>query len=105
MFEACNLGHFKWMGKETRKRWPQQCIIASVKVKVHALDLTLNVVYHTIPHKLCRCEVKNMHGLQSFVSQESGSCFSSHLQYKKKFNICIFEREFSHFFRVVGLGV
>ena len=34
--------------------------------------LTFNVLYHTIPHKLCRCEVKDVHGLQSFVSTHSG---------------------------------
>ena len=33
--------------------------------------LTLNVLYHTIPHQLCRCEVKDAHGLQSFVSTHS----------------------------------
>ena len=34
-------------------------------------DWLLNVLlllYHTIPHELCRCEVKDVHGLQSFVS-------------------------------------
>ena len=33
--------------------------------------LTLNVVYHTIPHELCRCEVKDVHSLQSFVLTHS----------------------------------
>ena len=33
--------------------------------------LTLDVLYHTIPHELCRCEVKDVHGLQSFVSTHS----------------------------------
>ena len=33
--------------------------------------LTLDVLYHTIPHQLCRCEVKDVHGLQSFVSTRS----------------------------------
>ena len=38
--------------------------------------LTLNVLYHTIPHELCGCEAKAVHGLQSFVlthSEESDS--------------------------------
>ena len=26
--------------------------------------LTLNFLYHTFPHELCRCEVKDVHGLQ-----------------------------------------
>ena len=29
----------------------------------NVLTLSLNVLYHTIPHKLCRCEVKDVHGL------------------------------------------
>ena len=33
--------------------------------------LTINVQYHTIPHELCRCQVKDVHGLQSFVSTHS----------------------------------
>ena len=33
--------------------------------------LTLNVLYHTIPHKLCRCEMKDVHSLQSFISTHS----------------------------------
>ena len=33
--------------------------------------LTLDVLYHTIPHELCRYEVKDVHGLQSFVSTRS----------------------------------
>ena len=39
-------------------------------------ELTLNVLYHTIPHQLCRSEVKDVHDLQSFVlthSEESDS--------------------------------
>ena len=38
--------------------------------------LTLNVLYHTIPHELCRREMKDVHSLQSFVlthSEESDS--------------------------------
>ena len=31
------------------------------------LALTLNILNNTIPHQLCRCEVKDVHGLQSFV--------------------------------------
>ena len=29
--------------------------------------LTLNVLYHTAPHLLCRFEVKDMQGLQCFA--------------------------------------
>ena len=32
--------------------------------------LTLNVLHHTIPHKLCRFEMKDMHGLQCFSSTD-----------------------------------
>ena len=32
---------------------------------------TLNVLYHTTPHQLCGCEVKDVHGLQSFISTQS----------------------------------
>ena len=39
--------------------------------------LTLNVAYHTIPHKLCRFEMKDMHGPQRFSSTDSyGSEFA-----------------------------
>ena len=43
--------------------------------------LTLNVLYHTIPHELFKCEVKDVYGLQSFVSthsEESGSLLFVH---------------------------
>ena len=30
--------------------------------------INLNVLYHIIPYKLCGCEVKDVHSLQSFVS-------------------------------------
>ena len=33
--------------------------------------LTLKVLYHTIPHELCRCEVKDVHSLQGIVSAHS----------------------------------
>ena len=44
------------------------------------------VLYHTIPHKLCGCEEKDVHGLQSFVWTYSKKkkvtvCFSPCLQY------------------------
>ena len=35
------------------------------------MQLTLNVLYHNTPHQLCRCEVKDVHGLQSSVSTHS----------------------------------
>ena len=34
-------------------------------------SLTPNVLHHTTPHKLCRFEMKDMHGLQCFSSAES----------------------------------
>ena len=39
----------------------------------HALGclLTLHALYHTIPHELYACEVKDVHSLQSFVSTHS----------------------------------
>ena len=36
-----------------------------------AFPLTLQALHHTIPHQLCGCEVKDVHGLQSFVSTHS----------------------------------
>ena len=57
---------------------------------------------------LCRCEVKSVHGLQSFISahsEESDSLLSHPLfAVTNAFNICIFEGKFSHFFRGVRLG-
>ena len=38
----------------------------------HQSGLTLNVLHHTTPHKLCRHETKDMHGLQCFSSTDSG---------------------------------
>ena len=38
--------------------------------------LRLNVLYHTIPHELCTCEVKDVHRSQGFAlthSEESDS--------------------------------
>ena len=67
--------------------------------------LTLNVLYHTMPHKLC--EEKDVRDVQSFVSthfEESDSVLAL-FAIKNTFNVCIFETEFSHFFRGVGLGV
>ena len=69
--------------------------------------LTLNVLHHTIPHGLCRGEVKYVHGLQSFISTHSeesdSSLFHSLFVVANAFSICIFEREFSYFFRRMGL--
>ena len=31
----------------------------------------INVLHHTIPYKLCRFEMKDMHGLQRFSSTDS----------------------------------
>ena len=71
--------------------------------------LTPNFLYNTIPHGLCRCEAKDGHSLQSFVSTHSEKkwqfTFHSLFAITNAFNIYIFEREFSHFFRGVGLGV
>ena len=66
--------------------------------------LTLNILHHTIPHQLCGCEVKDVHGLQSFVlthSEESDSML---------FTLCAITNAFNNriqyfFFRGVGLGV
>ena len=73
------------------------------------LSLTPNVLHHTIPHELCRCEVKDVHSLQSFVlthSEKSDSLlFHSLFAITNAFNIYIFESESSHFFRGVCLGV
>ena len=33
--------------------------------------LALDVLYHTVNRELCRCQVKDVHGLQSFVSANS----------------------------------
>ena len=41
------------------------------RVRLWSRELTLNVLCHTIPHKLCSWEVKDVHGLQSFVSTHS----------------------------------
>ena len=64
--------------------------------------LTLKVLYHTIPHQLCRCEVKDVHCLQSFVSthsEENDSLFFHPLfAVTDAFNVGIFERGFSLFF-------
>ena len=57
--------------------------------------LTLYVLYHTIPHELCRCEVKDVHSLQSFVStysEKSEFAFHRLFAITNAFNICIFER-------------
>ena len=45
------------------------------------VPLSLKVIYHTIPHELCRCGVKGVDGLHSFFSTHSAKkvtvCFSS----------------------------
>ena len=70
--------------------------------------LTLNVLYHTIPHKLFRCELKDAYGLQSFVSTHSEKrrfAFLPLFTSRNAFNLCIFKTEFSLFLTGVGLGV
>ena len=42
-----------------------------VELSLQSMLLTLHVLYHTISHQLCQCEVKDVHGLQSFVSTHS----------------------------------
>ena len=37
----------------------------------HTSDQTLNVLHHTIPHKLCGLELKDMHGLPCFACTHS----------------------------------
>ena len=58
--------------------------------------MTLTVLYHTIPHKLCGCEVKDVHGLHSFVSTQSEEkgqfVFHPLFAVAKAFYVCIFER-------------
>ena len=65
-----------------------------------AAVLTLNVLYHTIPHELCRCEVKEMctayrasfpHSLNNVTVCFSSSacnnkCFE-HLQFRKRIEL------------------
>ena len=53
------------MTKDTPKNWIQTWMGAGHR---NEQILSLNVLYHTIPHKLCRCEAKDVYGLQSFVS-------------------------------------
>ena len=36
------------------------------------VSLTLNIPHHTMPHKLCRSEVKGVHVLQGFAQTRSG---------------------------------
>ena len=60
----------------------------------HAAGLSLTVLYHTILHQLCRCEVKDVHGLQSFVSTHSEErdsllfifCLQKHMLLKSAFS-------------------
>ena len=64
-------------------QWPYRCTVCNrgfakqTNLKNHMNThtgqlyinvLTLNVLYHTIPHDLCGCEVNDVHGLQNFVS-------------------------------------
>ena len=53
------------------------CLSRSVpEIHSHvAGTFTLNVLYHTFPRELCRCEVKDVHCLQSFISTH---CEESH---------------------------
>ena len=41
------------------------------RVEDSEYKLTLNILYHTIPHELCGCRGKDVHGLQSFVLTQS----------------------------------
>ena len=74
----------EWNSKSyNHRRWSQSnpllaCAVVcftwqrSRLVQKHFKDLlTLHVLYHTVAHQLCRCEVKDVHGLQSFVSTHS----------------------------------
>ena len=51
--------------------------------------LTVNVLYHTIPHELYGCEVKDVYGLQSSIStileKKVTVCFSPSLCNNKCF--------------------
>ena len=70
-----------------------------------SISLTLNLLYHTTPRKLCRCEVRDVHSLQSFVSTHSEEneslLFNLLFAITYAFNISSFETEFNHFFREV----
>ena len=75
---------------------------------VWPVKLAPNVLHYTVPHKLCKCEVKDVYSLQSFISthsEESESAF--HLLYTigNDFNLCLVGTEFSHFLTGVGVGV
>ena len=73
------------------------------------MALTVNVLYHTIPHELCRYEMKDVHDLQSFIlthSEESDSLlFILCLQLQLLLISAFFKRKFSNFCGGVGLGV
>ena len=45
--------------------------VSDWKQELDPVDLTLNVLHHTIPHKLCRYEMKDMHGFSSTDSDGS----------------------------------
>ena len=59
------------------KQNKQKLIYAARHEKLHKQfvwlisDLTLNVLYHIILHQLCRSEMKDVHGLHSFISIHS----------------------------------
>ena len=48
-----------------------QSFITKTFWSLDSISLTLDVLFHTIPHKLCRCQVKDVNGLQSFVTKNS----------------------------------
>ena len=58
-------------GTHGRKNLVNATIISNAEEEEDASDLTLNVQNHTIPHELCRCQVKDVNGLQSFVLTHS----------------------------------
>ena len=64
------------------------------------MSLTLNFLYHTIPHELFRCKVEDVYGLQSFISTHSED--SDSLPFflcllQKKLFICVFSKQNSAF--------
>ena len=60
-----------WMNEQLLERERKKRILVQFYLSKVFLILTLSVLYHTIPHELCRCLVKDVHGLQSFVSTHS----------------------------------
>ena len=71
-------------------------IIITVITQLNSKHLSLNIPHHTIPYELCRCEVKDVHGLPSFVLthyEESDTAFYALFALKKMLLIAAFSKE------------